>query len=203
MEGMSVTTIFASERYNTSIAPDGLRLTQELINSIGHPRPPLGADLLGDLGDAQPWLDDIVRAWSDLHHQLVPQITLTEDDLRDLRELRASLRQILGAPGNTVEIDASPAITADVRVILSPQGATLMPSGAGVTWLKAAIALEWVLADQHDELRRLKLCRNLRCGVAFYDRSKNNSRAWHDVMKCGNLANVRAYRSRQQGDRNE
>jgi hypothetical protein len=34
------------------------------------------------------------------------------------------------------------------------------------------------------------------CGVAFYDRSKNNSRVWQDVSSCGRPANVRAYRDR-------
>jgi predicted RNA-binding Zn ribbon-like protein len=45
--------------------------------------------------------------------------------------------------------------------------------------------------------RRLKICRNPRCRVAFFDRSRNNSGVWRDVRTCGNAANLRAYRARQ------
>jgi predicted RNA-binding Zn ribbon-like protein len=41
------------------------------------------------------------------------------------------------------------------------------------------------------------VCRNPRCRVAFYDRSRNNSGVWHDVRTCGNAANLRAHRERQ------
>jgi hypothetical protein len=45
--------------------------------------------------------------------------------------------------------------------------------------------------------RRLKLCHEPRCRVAFYDRSKNNSRVWHDTATCGNQVNSRAHRARR------
>jgi predicted RNA-binding Zn ribbon-like protein len=35
------------------------------------------------------------------------------------------------------------------------------------------------------------------CPCAFYDRSRNNSRVWHDVRTCGNVANLRASRARR------
>ena len=34
-------------------------------------------------------------------------------------------------------------------------------------------------------------------GFAFYDRSRNNGRVWHDVHTCGNVANLRASRARR------
>ena len=58
-------------------------------------------------------------------------------------------------------------------------------------------AIELHLAGLTGQRRRLTLCRNQGCGVAFHDRSRNNSRTGHDVSTCGNLANVRAYRERQ------
>jgi predicted RNA-binding Zn ribbon-like protein len=45
--------------------------------------------------------------------------------------------------------------------------------------------------------RRLKVCRNVACSGAFYDLSRNNSRVWHDVHRCGNIANLRASRARR------
>ena len=70
-------------------------------------------------------------------------------------------------------------------------------AGPGRVLPAGAVALELHLAELTGQRRRLKLCRNERCGVAFHDQSENNSRTWHDVSTCGNLANVRAYRERQ------
>jgi predicted RNA-binding Zn ribbon-like protein len=44
---------------------------------------------------------------------------------------------------------------------------------------------------------RLKTCRNPRCRVAFYDRSRNASGVWHSVRVCGNAINLRAHRERR------
>ncbi|MFH9969312.1 CGNR zinc finger domain-containing protein [Streptomyces mirabilis] len=48
-----------------------------------------------------------------------------------------------------------------------------------------------------DSLRRLKSCRNTRCTVTFFDRSRNNSDVWHGVRLCGNAANLRNHRARK------
>ena len=44
---------------------------------------------------------------------------------------------------------------------------------------------------------RLKLCRNDRCAVSFYDRSRNNSAVYHDSRVCGNAIYLRASRARK------
>jgi predicted RNA-binding Zn ribbon-like protein len=48
-----------------------------------------------------------------------------------------------------------------------------------------------------DNWRRLKLCRNDRCAVSFYDRSRNNSAVYHDSRECGNAIYLRASRARK------
>jgi hypothetical protein len=53
------------------------------------------------------------------------------------------------------------------------------------------------LDEVESHLRRLKTCRETFCRAAFYDRSRNNSRVWHDVHTSGNAVNLRAYRARQ------
>ena len=45
--------------------------------------------------------------------------------------------------------------------------------------------------------RRLKLCRNPDCAVAFWDNSRNTSGVWHDVRTCGNVVNLRRSRARR------
>jgi predicted RNA-binding Zn ribbon-like protein len=39
--------------------------------------------------------------------------------------------------------------------------------------------------------------RDAACAVSFYDRSKHNSRIWHNLARCGTPMHVRAYRDRQ------
>lgn len=43
---------------------------------------------------------------------------------------------------------------------------------------------------------RLKICSYDECEWAYYDHSKNRSRAWREYG-CGNLVKTRAYRARQ------
>jgi hypothetical protein len=43
---------------------------------------------------------------------------------------------------------------------------------------------------------RLKICRNPECRWAYYDHSRNRSRAWCSMAVCGNRAKARAFRTR-------
>jgi predicted RNA-binding Zn ribbon-like protein len=47
-----------------------------------------------------------------------------------------------------------------------------------------------------DEWKRLKTCRDETCRVAFYDQSRNRSRAWCSMEVCGNRDKQRGYRER-------
>ena|ERR1700760_1607793 len=186
-----MSTSDASQRYRTSIAPDELRLTQELANTAGVPTAADGRDLLADPVVAQAWLDPLLADWGERHGVTPPRAELTGRSLRSLRQLRDRVRALLRG-----EPDAAPIATA-VDVAVTASGSALAPRGDGPAWLTGAVAIELHLAELSGQRRRLKLCRNERCGVAFHDRSKNNSRAWHDVSTCGNKANVQAYRDRK------
>ena len=52
-------------------------------------------------------------------------------------------------------------------------------------------ALKWT-----DEWKRLKTCRDEHCRVAFYDKSRNRSRAWCSMEVCGNREKARSFRQR-------
>ena len=187
---------YATERYRTSIAPDELTLTQELANTIPVPAVPGGHDLLAETAAAQAWLDPLLAGWGERHGTTPPPVELTGRSLRALRQLRDRVRALLdGGPG--LDGDAGAAITSTVDVAIGADGSALAPRGDGLAWLTGAVAIELHVAGLTGQRRRLKLCRNEECGVAFHDQSKNNSRAWHDVSTCGNAANVRAYRERQ------
>jgi hypothetical protein len=80
---------------------------------------------------------------------------------------------------------------------------TLHPScdGDGVsltsdTVAEAALAATVVLSIQ-GRIRRVKLCNAETCQYAYYDRSRNGSRAWCSMETCGNRQKARSFRSKQ------
>ena len=195
-----MSTNYASQRYGTSIAPDGLRLTQELTNTIGVAKSAHGQDLLGDAVTAQAWLDAQLAGWAERHGGTAPRIELTGRSLRQLQQLRERVRALLRGGADGAASMPSTAVDLPATVVelaVTADGSALTPRGDGLAWLTGAVAIELHLAGLAGQRHRLKVCRNERCGVAFHDQSKNNSRAWHDVSTCGNLANVRASRERQ------
>jgi predicted RNA-binding Zn ribbon-like protein len=83
---------------------------------------------------------------------------------------------------------------------LEPDGrVTYGPGQPGWRGVATLVAAEIMLAQQREQWARFKTCPFERCGISFYDRSRNASRVWHDVSTCGNQANLRAYRARQKG----
>lgn len=102
-----MSTTSATLRYRTSVAPEGLTLTQELANTIPVPAATRGQDLLAETATAQAWLDAQVTAWGQRHGVAAPRIELTGRSLRQLRQLRDRVRARLGSGA-----DATGAITA-------------------------------------------------------------------------------------------
>jgi hypothetical protein len=170
----------ATARFDVEAAPEGLLLVQELLNTAGVGRFP---DLLGDIDFAAAWL---ATAGVDS--------SLSGDDLVELRAFRDDLRSLArgshDGPLSWVGV-AALELGADGQV-------DLRPSGAGAAYVISKVLSVVFEAQQADTWRRLKTCRNERCQVAFYDRSRNNSGAWHNVKTCGNQANLRAHRARNQ-----
>lgn len=183
----------ASGRFGTALAPAALVLSQELANTIGMDHLPV-VDLLGHMDTAKRWIDAVVPHWCALSGAEDPHLVVTAAELPRLRDVRDALRSVVGEHTDP-RGDGSLAGTAAVSVTRA--GAHLEPVGSGTSWLASAIAIEAASAHADDSFRRLKLCHGPRCRVAFYDRSKNNSRVWHDTATCGNQANARAHRARR------
>jgi predicted RNA-binding Zn ribbon-like protein len=61
---------------------------------------------------------------------------------------------------------------------------------------EAALAATVVLSIQ-GRIKRLKLCQADTCRHAYYDRSRNGSRAWCRMETCGNRQKARSFRSKQ------
>jgi hypothetical protein len=184
----------ASGRFGTALAPAPLVLSQELANTIGIGHLPELVDLLEQVDTAQHWIDTVVPHWCASFHTHDPHIRLTGADLPRLRATRDALRSVLSDPASPGDDGL---ITGTAAITVTRTGAHLEPIGTGTTWLNAAIAIETTSAHAQDSMRRLKLCHEPRCAVAFYDRSKNSSRVWHDTTTCGNQVNSRAHRARR------
>jgi predicted RNA-binding Zn ribbon-like protein len=183
----------ASGRFGTALAPAPLVLSQELANTIGMDHLPV-VDLLGDLDTAQHWIDAVVPHWCALSGADDPHLVVTAAELSRLRAVRDALRAVVG---EHTDPHSDAVIAGTAAVAVTRAGTHLEPLGSGASWLASAIAIEAASADARDSFRRLKLCHAPRCRVAFYDRSKNNSRVWHDTATCGNQANARAHRARR------
>jgi len=181
----------AIERFGIEVGPTELHLTHSLLNSFG-PSAFSEMEMLDHPASAQAWMDDVLQEWRTRHPgNVVPPIPLSGAALRSVKQLRAAVRDLLGDAPVSAE-----ALSAPLRVSLNAGRFELVPQGAGAGWLRSAVSSELLLAQEHDLLRRFKTCRNEVCLVAFYDRSKSNSRIWHDMARCGTPQHVREYRRR-------
>jgi predicted RNA-binding Zn ribbon-like protein len=70
------------------------------------------------------------------------------------------------------------------------------------TWIAMGEDETALLARVHDALLegtwpRLRACRKATCRYAYYDRTKNASRAWCSMATCGNQAKAQRRRHRE------
>ena len=180
----------STSRFLLDPAPAGLALVQDLVNT--RPVAPYGVrDLLGTVADAQRFTGEVVRAWKEHSGADGGPGRVTSADAG---------RSAPVAPGR----GASPGRRGRSRRrrrcasrVRSGGVVGVQPTGRGARWLAGAVWGEVLLAQHDGRWERLKVCRNPMCPCAFYDRSRNNSRVWHDVRTCGNVANLRASRARR------
>ena len=197
----------ATDRHGLAAAPAGLGFVQDFLNTHPtHPAPSAkrepAADLLADVDSAQRWLDEALQNWS--QETGVPQsrVVLTEADLDNLCGLRADLAGVVRSADQPDDATVLPSASVFVRV--GPDGTALLePRGDGSRRVTAIVLIEILTAQRLDTWRRLKICRNDRCAVSFYDRSRNNSAMWHDSRACGNAAYLRASRARKRQGAND
>lgn len=106
---------------------------------------------------------------------------------------REALRALLADKRDPDAIAALNAATARVTVRFDPDGTARLEGEDLVASLLAIIAR----AQADGTWERMKACRAEDCRWAFYDRSRNRSRAWCSMRECGNRAKARSYRARQ------
>lgn len=158
-----------------------------------------------------------LRIWLTERGLLGRSEPVTDGDFRRAMAFREALRTLLhanternpqapapaGAPeapatAEAVELLNAAGRSAPLRVRFRSDGtAALEPDLGGVDGAIARLLADVVLSMADGTWTRLKACRNVRCGRAFYDVSKNRSATWCAMATCGNRLNASAYRQRR------
>lgn len=151
-----------------------------------------GVDLLTDPTEASAWLAG--QGFGDL--VISPPVLRRYRDLRELarqamRGDAAALRALNDLLPKLAE--ASPVVerspsgwNGGLRAHRTPPERRPLQSIALGLWRGAV----------NGELTRLKICADERCQLAFYDRSRNQSRVWCTAGECGNRNRVARHRAR-------
>ncbi|MGH3646131.1 MAG: CGNR zinc finger domain-containing protein [Micromonosporaceae bacterium] len=147
--------------------------------------------------DGVPALETLLRT-----HWVLRDERATERDLRELRELRGRVREVVEASNESEQLTLLNAVLADAgarpRVVsrdgelvldFAPDAAPLAPRVAA----EVGMGLAMMLVDHAD---RLKVCASAPCRDVFVDQSKNRCRRYCGDT-CGSRSTVAAYRQRQ------
>ena len=163
----------ATTRFRLRPAPGGLALVQDFLNTGAEQ----ARDLLADATHAEDWSTRAARAWS-LERGIEAQPpVLADDDAVKLRDLRALIDALVSGESPH---EAGGGDLGAAAFTLSKEGELRwQPTGRGWRWWSAAICCEVLLSQHGGTWQRLKRCCNDLCGVVFYDRSWNQSAAWH------------------------
>jgi predicted RNA-binding Zn ribbon-like protein len=125
-------------------------------------------------------------------------------DLESAIEFREALRMLLWS-NNGAKLDPS-ALRALrdasqeglIRVEIDSAGhAVARPARTGAGALFARLLAAVADSQAAGSWERIKACAAEDCQWAFYDHSRNRSRAWCTMEVCGNRAKTRAYRARR------
>jgi predicted RNA-binding Zn ribbon-like protein len=127
----------------------------------------------------------------------------TDEEVADALAVREAVRELLLA-NNGVEADgdvASKTLEAAGRkahlgVRFENGRPVLAPEGDGARAAVGRLVATVAELAPTDEWKRLKTCRDEHCRVAFYDKSRNRSRAWCSMEVCGNREKARSFRKR-------
>jgi predicted RNA-binding Zn ribbon-like protein len=124
-------------------------------------------------------------------------------EVADARAVREAIRELL-LENNGIDGDSAAASKtletagreAQLTVHFEHGRPLLAPDGDGARAAIGRIVAAVAELAPTDEWKRLKGCRDENCRVAFYDKSRNRSRAWCSMEVCGNREKARSFRER-------
>ncbi|HYQ10770.1 MAG TPA: CGNR zinc finger domain-containing protein [Gaiellaceae bacterium] len=169
-----------------------LDLVRDYVNTLDLET---GIDRISSPGELALWFSE-----QGLVHDLVEP---TDDELTDAVAVREAIRELLLA-NNGIEADAAAASKtledagrkAQLTVRFENGRPLLAPECDGTRAAIGRVVAAVAELAPTDEWKRLKGCRDENCRVAFYDKSRNRSRAWCSMEVCGNREKARSFRAR-------
>jgi predicted RNA-binding Zn ribbon-like protein len=171
-------------------APGALDLVRRFENTVELPN---GPDELGSVEAAAGWC---------LSHGLPPVGDAAE--LERLRGFREAVRDVLFANNGEGELAVAwdglrPFVNAahlalGVDAVRGLELRPARPESEGAIAALLAVAYEALLDGTWS---RLRACRKSSCRFAYYDHTKNGSRAWCSMATCGNQAKAQRRRQRE------
>lgn len=174
-------------------APEPLDLLRLFVNTLDYPA---GPDQLGTLEAASQWCR---------RHGL--PLLSNQADVERLRAFREVLRDLLSAHNGAADEAAAwkslrPFLDSARFRLAVHQGhaPALEAAGSGVEGAIATMLAIVYEAIADGTWSRLRACRKHTCRFAYYDRSKNGSRAWCSMALCGNQEKASRRRSRERHD---
>jgi predicted RNA-binding Zn ribbon-like protein len=172
-------------------APEPLLLVQSFVNTVDRD---LGTDELAD--------PDTARAWLVLAGLIPDGIVLSAADLTLAREVRESIRALIGrdplTPGQLRPLNAL-LEQAQPPLDITNDGQVRLCAGPADKLADGLVRLLLIIRDAQTDgtWDRLRLCANPGCRWAFYDRSHSRRGQWCDMTTCGNRIKNRNLRARQ------
>jgi predicted RNA-binding Zn ribbon-like protein len=176
-------------------APGELALVQGFVNTSWN---------LDDGNRERFTSPEAIRAWMDQRELLEPGIKLGARDMSRVLDVRFGLRSMMfsnnGAAVDTEAIDRlndALGVTGPTVRLHPTERPDFRVRRDGLDQALAVIAAVVAVAQLDGRWPRLKACRGIDCGWAFYDHSRNQGSNWCAMSVCGARAKAREYRGRQ------
>jgi predicted RNA-binding Zn ribbon-like protein len=176
-------------------APGDLGLVQSFVNTSWD---------LDHEGEEELRSPRELAAWLSERRLLGPGATLTSADLRRALDVREGLRALLftnnGAERDEEAIERLNRALGPTALAVrfgADAGPELSSRGRDLDAALGSLASIVAVAQIDGSWSRLKACRGVHCGWAFYDHSRNQSGHWCSMSICGSRSKAREYRRRR------
>ena len=169
-----------------------LDLVRDYVNTLDFET---GIDAIASPDELATWFSEqgLVEDFVEPSDEEVADALAVREAIRELLLANNGIKSDAGAASKTLE-EAGRKARLGVR--FEDGRPVLAPEDDGARGAIGRIVATVAELAPSDEWKRLKGCRDEHCRVAFYDKSRNRSRAWCSMEVCGNREKARTFRGR-------